>query len=242
MINYKKSLFVIPFFFTFANAVLGLLSVCKALDSEFIAAAYCILLAAFLDGLDGRLARAFGSTSILGMELDSLSDAISFCLAPVVLLYSWEVQDFGTIGFIVLAIYLCSGLFRLAKFNTISTMQTNNFMGLPTPVAAFFLTCLVLYHEWIQESLAHFLLGKNVLIGLVIFMSFLMISTISFPSFKHNKFSKGVSFYALGAIMIALLFVTKDYPIMMILPVVYIFTGFSKGCYQGAKRILISRF
>ena len=240
--KYKSSLAVVPFFFTFANAILGLLSVCKALDIEYAAAAYCILLAAFMDGLDGRLARALGSTSILGMELDSLSDAISFCVAPVVLLYSWEVQDFGVIGFLVLAIYLCAGIFRLAKFNISENAQENNFMGLPTPVAAFFLTGLVLYQDWIEMSFGYFLLQKNILFCSIIFISFLMISKIRFPSFKQCKLNKGISFYVFIIAMTLLLFVTRDYPIMMLLPICYIFTGFSKSCFINARRFLTSIF
>ncbi len=233
--NKQRSLTLIPYFFTFANAILGLLAVFKALDCEYIAAAYCILLAAFFDVLDGRVARALGTSSILGMELDSLSDAISFCVAPVVLLYSYEVQDFGTLGFIVLAIYLCSGIFRLAKFNINSANQNNFFSGLPTPVAAFFLTTLVLYHDWLQVSPAKFLLYKYVLFALLIFISFLMISKIKFPAFKQNKLRK--SFYILFACLFVSFFIFRDYPLLMFLVLLYILSGCSHGCYLGAKRL-----
>ena len=74
----KKNLFIIPFLFTFGNALCGFMSVIKTLDEEYLLAALFILLAALMDLCDGRLARWFGSTSVLGMELDSLCDAISF--------------------------------------------------------------------------------------------------------------------------------------------------------------------
>lgn len=235
----KHSLFLIPFFFTFANAILGLMSVFKTLDSEYALAAYCILLAAFMDGLDGRLARALNSCTVLGMELDSLSDAISFCVAPVVLLYSWELQDFGTLGFIVLAIYLCAGLFRLAKFNIISKDQSNFFLGLPTPIAAFFLTSIVLYRDWIsQNKLAYFLLEKYVLFVAVIFISFLMVSKIKFPTFKN----KGSRIGALPFFILGLLCFIFGYPFFLLIPILYILSGFTKGCYFGAKHFLASRF
>lgn len=237
----KNSLIVVPFFFTFANAVLGMLAVVKALDSQFIVAAYCILLAAFMDSLDGRLARAFGATSVIGMELDSLCDAISFCLAPVVLLYCWEAQDFGTVGFLVLAIYLCAGLFRLAKFNiTCTTKQSNCFLGLPTPIAAFFVTSLVLYGEWLEAKLPEALMHKNVIFTLIIFISFLMVSRIPFPSFKKRKF-KEVSFILLILAIFGTLCFVKGYPIMLIVPIGYILLGFTGNFYKFAKNQLSSR-
>src|SRR5262245_15894422 len=102
----KKNLFLIPFLFTFGNALCGFLSVIKTLDQEYTLAALFIVLAALMDLCDGRLARMFGSTSVLGMELDSLCDAISFCFAPAILLYSWSLYQLGIGGLIVLGIYL----------------------------------------------------------------------------------------------------------------------------------------
>src|SRR5262245_44761503 len=94
----KKKLFIIPFLFTFGNALCGFMSVIKTLDEEFMLAAFFILLAALMDLCDGRLARWFGSTSVLGMELDSLCDAISFCFAPAILLYSWSLYHLDYAG------------------------------------------------------------------------------------------------------------------------------------------------
>lgn len=239
--RYKKNtLIAIPFFFTFANAILGLLSVVKALDAEFITAAYCILLAIFMDTLDGRLARAFGSTSVLGMELDSLCDAISFCLAPVVLLYSWEMQDFGTLGFVVLAIYLCAGLFRLAKFNINSGSTGNWFLGLPTPVAAFLLSAFVITQEWIEGSFINFIFKKNILFGLLLLISFLMISKVKFPAFKQHK---GLVFYIQFLIFIlTILFCYFKSPYMLLTPLLYILFGFSCCFYSNTKHFLASKF
>lgn len=233
-LKYKKSLFLIPFFFTFANAALGLLAVFKTLNSEFITAAYCILLAAFCDCLDGRLARKLNTTTSLGMELDSLCDAISFCLAPVVLLYSWEVQDFGTIGLIGLMIYLCAGLLRLARFNLISDSSDKFIVGLPTTVAAFFITCLVLCENSIPEKLADILLQKSVLISVVFFIAFLMISKIHFPSFKQSNL------IVIPLVTFTLIGVLGGYSFVLLIPSTYIFLGFTKGCYSSAKHLASS--
>jgi len=233
-LRYKNSLYLIPFFFTFANAMLGLLAVFKTLNSEFIAAAYCILLATFCDCLDGRLARKFNTTTMLGMELDSLCDAISFCVAPAVLLYSWEVQEFGNLGLIGLMIYLCAGLLRLARFNLISNSSDKFIVGLPTTVAAFFITCLVLSENSIPDKLANILLQKSVLLTVVFFIAFLMISKIHFPSFKQSNL------IMLPIVMFTLIGILGGYAFLLLIPSLYIFAGFSKGCYFGAKKLASS--
>lgn len=233
--KYKKNTkIVIPFFFTFANAILGLLAIIKALDYEFVAASYCILLATFMDSLDGRVARVLGSSSLLGMELDSLSDAISFCLAPAVLIYSWEIQEFGSFSFTIIALYLCAGLFRLAKFNIISNHGNNNwFLGLPTPVPAFLLASLVLHQHWVQMSLMNFILRKNIFFGLILLISFLMISKIKFPSFKQHK---GTIFYIQFILFITMIYlcVTSN-PYMLFIPLIYIIFGFSYFFYSKTR-------
>src|SRR3989338_3074570 len=108
---------LIPFFFTFGNVFFGFYSIIKTIEGDFIAAALCIMAAAIMDAIDGRLARFLGTAGDLGSELDSLCDAVSFCLAPSVLLYSWYLHDFGHAGLFVpaLVLYLCAGLFRLAR-------------------------------------------------------------------------------------------------------------------------------
>ena len=124
---------------------------------------YLLCLPHFMDLCDGRLARYFGSTSVLGMELDSLCDAISFCFAPAILLYSWSLYQLGIAGMVVLGLYLCSGLFRLARFNIISITQVTSFVGLPTTIAAFFFANVVMYEKWLASSCLHGFCGLNVL-------------------------------------------------------------------------------
>lgn len=243
--NSKKTLHVIPFFFTFANALLGLLSVVKAIDDQFIVAVYCILLAAFMDTLDGRLARAFDSTSGLGTELDSLCDAISFCIAPVILLYSWGVQDFGIIGLAVLGLYLCAGLFRLARFNVIqqdgSQPSSSFFLGLPTPMAAFFLLSFVLYRDWFEYCSVYFLFERGFFSLIILFVALLMVSTIPFPSFKKYKGLKRSSstlWFIVGALLLILCLVFH-YPIMFIVPFLYIMSVLLFQTYLRIRNFLI---
>jgi len=215
----KRKLFVIPYFFTFANAFFGFLAVTKTLDYQFSAAAYCIMIAACMDFLDGRLARAFHSSSYLGMELDSLSDAISFCFAPAVLLYSWYFGGEGLLGIVVLTLYLCAGLLRLATFNSLSTQKHANtfFVGLPTTLAALIIAQIVVHDWWIVASPLHFLLHPVGMPIFVVGLAVLMISPIKFQSFKRFKVPVKIFFpMAVVTGLIFIFFLNRDIPILFI--------------------------
>ena len=244
----KKTLKLIPYFFTFANVFFGFLSIVYALEENFIAAAYCIFFAALMDGFDGRLARLFKTESFFGMELDSLCDAISFCLAPAVLLYSSYLYDGGFVGVFVLGFYLCAGLFRLAKFNLTSKNQTISFLGLPTTVAAFFLAALVLYHDGVALSPLKFLVGPKSLRALIVFVAALMISSIPFPSFKHKQHlridrrSLAFFFVKLGlGLILAVVTLAQKIPLLFMALLVYIIAGAFMGALLWTTSWIHSR-
>jgi Phosphatidylserine synthase len=200
----KQNLFVVPFLFTFANAVFGLLSVINTLESDFVAAAYCIILAAVMDFFDGKLARAFKTTSCLGMELDSLCDAISFCFAPAILLHSWYFSNFGTYGTILICLYLCFGLLRLARFNTISLNKEQSisyFIGLPTTLAAFLISALVIRFEIISTKIFKFLLNPVYMFVFIAFVAILMISHVKFLSLKKVNYKLLTFAVSIGTIL-----------------------------------------
>lgn len=173
-----------PFFFTFANAIFGFLSIINTVEGNFTGAALCILFAAVMDASDGRLARYLQTAGPLGEELDSLCDAVSFCLAPTVLLYSWYYDNFGHVGLfmISLSLYLCSGLFRLARFNLSPQENRYVFSGLPTTIAAFFCSSVILYYPQVPENI--FFMNQQGIMFSVVLVAFLMVSSISFPAFK----------------------------------------------------------
>ncbi|MCL4361176.1 CDP-diacylglycerol--serine O-phosphatidyltransferase [Candidatus Dependentiae bacterium] len=172
--NCKNYLCLLPHIFTYLNALFGLMCILKTLDQDYFSASCYIFLAAFMDFLDGRIARALGSCSDFGMELDSLCDAISFCLAPAVLLYSCMV-DVGRVGVVALAAYLCAGLFRLARFNSVLDKDIKKFTGLPTTLAALLIAILVMSGFQICNLYLYFFIAV---------IAILMISTIALPSFK----------------------------------------------------------
>ena len=227
----------LPTLITFTSACLGLLSIISSIEGDTMWAAYFILLAAVMDFCDGRLARALGVESELGMELDSLSDAISFVLAPAILLYSWTVSDFGMLGLAILITYLCTGLFRLAKFNTTSAHQSQSFIGLPTPVAAFIVTSFIVYQEWLEASRVKFLLHKLWLIILIVFISYLMVSTIKFPAFKSGHRSRFSLFNVyLGLLPLGLVGLFYGYPIFLFMQAWYLAYGIIKTIYAHLRR------
>lgn len=233
----KNTLRALPFFFTFANAALGLLSILQALEASYVTAAYCILLAAFMDSCDGRIARALGLTSTIGMELDSLCDAISFCLAPAVLLYSFSLHEFGMLGLAAVTLYLCAGLFRLARFNTMSDCYQGFFLGLPTPIAAFVLICLVLYNDWLSESVIRIVLNKYLLVAIIISLAVLMVSSILFPSFKTApRDRKALYLKSIPLALIAGIAVCKGYPILGTLLLLYLASSLGSAFIRAYRR------
>lgn len=187
---YRRSLKALPFFFTFANALCGFLSVLESINENFLTAALLIGIAALMDLCDGRLARALGSSSCLGAELDALCDAISFCFAPVILLCNFFDYAVLSLPTLVLGFYLCTGLYRLAKFNVLGSSGTADpayFSGLSTPVSAFFLASIIFYAPWFSASKASFLVQPLYNTVLVALLALLMMSTIPFPTFKKMK-------------------------------------------------------
>lgn len=238
---------IVPFIFTFANAGFGFLSIIKTIEGDFIWAALFIVLAAVMDGIDGRLARYFGTAGVLGSELDSLCDAISFCLAPAVLLYSWYLHDFGHVGLFVpvLIIYVCAGILRLAKFNMTVAQQQLFFLGLPTTIAAFFFAQLVLYQELVAETALNKILNEKVIVGLVASIALLMISSIQFPSFKKpnlsvRTFATYVKLVGITGLVVWCLY--AGYPFFLLLVTLYIVGSlFMHGWFRVKKRFSVSR-
>ncbi len=164
----------------------GFLAIIKALEGAYMHAAVCIVLAGLMDLIDGRLARALGSSSHLGMELDSLCDAISFCFAPTIVLYSWKFHAMGFLGLGALVIYLFAGLFRLAKFNVTEASDYQFFIGLPTPLAALSTVCLIINEQALFGS-AEYSIHLYGLIAVVMMLALLMIAPLKFPSGKKSR-------------------------------------------------------
>ncbi|MCF6095186.1 CDP-diacylglycerol--serine O-phosphatidyltransferase [Microaerobacter geothermalis] len=172
----------IPNIFTLGNLFLGMVSIILVFEGEPQYAAIAVIVGMLLDGLDGRLARILKVQSEFGKQLDSLSDVISFGVAPAVIMYVVALKDMGPMGWIFAGIFPICGALRLAKFN-ISSGNAGYFVGLPITAAGGVLATMALYSKVFTPFwLAIGMLG----------LSYLMISRIKYPNFKKVGIPKAV--------------------------------------------------
>ena len=141
----------------------------------------------------------------------------------------------------ILGFYLCAGLFRLAKFNLTSSKQTTSFLGLPTTAAAFFIATLVLYHDWVVESPLKFLFGKKSILALILFIAILMVSSISFPSFKRLNAVPHLFVKLAIGITLAVFALIRGVPLLFMALLIYIVASFATGCYLYAYNLWSSK-
>lgn len=207
----RRGIFILPSLLTTANIFCGFFAITILMTGERDAmdlAAKAIGIAILLDGLDGRLARMTGTTSQFGLQLDSLADAISFGLAPAVMLLNWPrllhcPQDYWTWGWIACFLYMVCGVMRLARFN-VQTPGIKHFLGLPIPAAAGVVAALVHFSAkypdlriFSPEVFIYWLFPMATLLGIF------MISTMRFASMKSLSFNKDKPYFTI--VLIALL-------------------------------------
>ncbi len=172
---------VIPNLFTSMNMFCGFLSVINASEGKFVYSAWLILIAAVFDALDGAMARLTNSSSELGVELDSLSDVISFGAAPSFLIYQTYLHNFNSIGVVIASCLMIAGGFRLARFNIqLVGFDKTHFKGLPIPSSAGTIAAFVITFFRPGIGFNHSL--TVFIIPLVLSLSFLMVSTIKYDT------------------------------------------------------------
>lgn len=198
----RRGVHLIPNILTTGNLFSGLASVLFVFHGRFEAAAIAILIAMVFDVLDGTSARLTDSTSEFGVEYDSLSDLISFGLAPGILIYVWALKSPGMFGAAIMFAYVACGALRLARFNVIgSSGDSRYFMGLPIPAAAGFISTFYIFDKHIGHLSEAVL--PYVVIALSLLMSFLMVSTVKYRSMKQLKFQGQHHFmYLVWAVLI----------------------------------------
>lgn len=185
----------IPNLFTISNLVLGIISIILVFNGELDYAAIMVIIAMLMDGLDGRVARALNVQSEFGKELDSLSDVISFGVAPAFIMYVTAFTHLNpALAWTVTAIFPICGALRLARFNVISGTP-GYFIGLPIPAAGGVLCTLALFHKD---------LATPVLVISSLLLSYLMVSRVKYPNFKKVGIPKKAFWIAPVVILIAL--------------------------------------
>ncbi|MDO8264389.1 MAG: CDP-diacylglycerol--serine O-phosphatidyltransferase [Gallionella sp.] len=205
----KRGIYLLPNLFTTGALFAGFYAIVQAMNTRFEYAAVAIFIAMVLDGLDGRVARLTHTQSEFGAEYDSLSDMVSFGVAPSLVIYEWAFRGIGKWGWFAAFIYCAATALRLARFNTnIDVVDKRYFQGLPSPAAA----ALVAGFVWVM--LDHGFKGEEVswyAAALTVFAGFSMVSNLPFYSFKDINMRKSVPFVVI--FLIALFFILiSSYP------------------------------
>ena len=149
IVSNKKSRVILPNMFTLVGVCIGLSSIKFAFDEKFTLSIIAIIVAAIIDGLDGRIARLIQGTSKVGKELDSLTDVISFGVAPAFIMYFWKLNELGRVGWLICLIYVVCVALRLARFNVNSgqepSWRDNFFEGVPSPAGGVLVLMPLIY-------------------------------------------------------------------------------------------------
>lgn len=167
---------VIPSIFTLSNLFFGFMALVWTLDKEFAWAAGMILLSVLMDSMDGKVARKLSVSSDFGKELDSLSDLVSFGVAPAILTYSAFLQRYlGHWGLLIAAVFALCGAIRLARFNVLNI--STHFVGVPITFAGGFMALLILFTQAVHKLV----LPWAVYPVCMIILAFLMVSNFKVP-------------------------------------------------------------
>lgn len=180
-----KSVYLLPNLLTTTSLFIGFLGLTWAIKGDFASCALCILASCVFDGLDGKVARLTGTTSEFGVQLDSLADLVAFGVVPATMAYLWMLDGFGRLGLMAAFLFMACGALRLARFNVQAAVSSKkHFVGLPIPAAACTLATLVLFTEYVPQAYIESIVPTSTLV-LVYVLSFFMVSTIRFYSFKE---------------------------------------------------------
>ena len=241
-------MFVLPNLFTVSSIFCGVYSITlsagEPTGDNFYRAAVAIFFGSFFDAFDGRVARLTRTQSDFGVELDSLADVISFGVAPAILVYKWALAGMGTAGIVISSIYAACGAIRLARFNVIAHSDTGSsryFVGLPIPLAAGMLVALVIaLHSLGSPADA---IGPWPIAALVLALSFLMVSTIRYRTFKDAGLNARTLLIFLLVVAVGTGVAIRGRPSLVLLVYFsfYILLGLGEELFYGRRRRAIAR-
>ena len=222
----RRGIYLLPNLFTTAALFSGFYAIVQSMNNKFEYAAVAIFIAMVLDGLDGRVARMTHTQSEFGAEYDSLSDMVSFGVAPSLLIYEWAFRDLGKWGWFAAFIYCVCAALRLARFNAnIDVVDKRYFQGLPSPAAA----ALVAGFVWVLGDIGY--TGNDIrwyAAALTVFAGLSMVSSLRFYSFKDFNLRRSVPFIVI--FLLAMFFVVVfSYPagVLFILFLTYALSGYA---------------
>nr|WP_240009705.1 CDP-diacylglycerol--serine O-phosphatidyltransferase [Marinomonas algicola] len=219
----RKGVYLLPNLFTTAALFSGFYSIIAAMNGDFIQAASAIFIAGILDTLDGRVARLTHTESAFGAEYDSLSDMVSFGIAPALVAFSWCLAPLGKVGWIAAFIYAVGAALRLARFNTMLGVEEKRyFTGLPSPAAALIVAGVI----WAANEVG--IAGADlasIMALLVPVTGLLMVSNVKYRSFKDLDLKGRVPFVVLLSAVLVLVLVALEPAIVLM--AVFVFYGLS---------------
>jgi CDP-diacylglycerol--serine O-phosphatidyltransferase len=223
-----RSIFILPSLFTVGNIFCGYYAIIATMRGSFDRAAAAIGVAIILDSLDGKIARLTNSTSLFGLQLDSLADVISFGIAPSILAFFWGLQNVNhRLGWTAAFTFTICGAMRLARFN-VQAGSLKHFVGMPIPAAGGAIAAIVyFYGEPISNSIY-----ASVFVTAICLLAFLMISTIKYNSLKNLTLGRRSHLTILViALLVALIYSYPDWTLLC-LALGYVISGPAARLYH----------
>lgn len=218
-----KGVYLLPNLFTTAALFAGFYAIISGMKGNFEAAGLAIIVAQLMDGFDGRVARMTNTTSAFGVQYDSLSDMVSFGLAPSLVIFSWGLEPLGKFGWAAAFLFAACAALRLARFNTqVETVDKRYFVGLASPPAAAILATTVwLWHDVVPPYEVSILVAiATIMVGL------LMVSNLRYTSFKGLNLRGRVPFVVmLAALLIFIVIIIKPPLILLLMACLYCLSG-----------------
>ncbi|NPU91972.1 MAG: CDP-diacylglycerol--serine O-phosphatidyltransferase [Gammaproteobacteria bacterium] len=200
----RRGIYLLPNLFTTGALFSGFYAIVAAMNGLFETAAIAIFISMIFDGLDGRVARMTNTQSEFGAQYDSLSDCISFGIAPALVAYAWSLSTLGKVGWMVAFVYAACAALRLARFNVqIDSADKRYFTGLPSPSAAAVVAGMV----WLGTSLQIEGSGAVVSVAAAVITAFaavMMVSNVRYNSFKELDFKGRVPFFVILVVVLAI--------------------------------------
>ena len=203
IVSDKKTRVILPNMFTLIGVCIGLSSIKFAFDEKFTLSIIAIIVAAIIDGLDGRIARLIQGTSKVGKELDSLTDVISFGVAPAFIMYFWKLNELGRIGWLICLIYVVCVALRLARFNVNSgkepSWRDNFFEGVPSPAGGVIVLMPLVYS---LSEIQIFSINYDYFVPILfVLVSILLISKVPTYALKKISVPRNMTIFLLLAVV-----------------------------------------
>jgi CDP-diacylglycerol--serine O-phosphatidyltransferase len=231
----RRGIYILPNLFTTAALFAGFYAIVQAMNGRFEQSAVAIFVAMVFDGLDGRIARMTRTQSAFGAEYDSLSDMVSFGVAPALVIYEWALKGLGKFGWVAAFIYCAGAALRLARFNTnLGVVDKRYFQGMPSPAAA----ALVAGFVWVMLDLGFN--GEDLrwpAWALTLFAGLTMVSNVRYWSGKDINLRRSVPFVVVAAFALGIALVSS-YPqgVLFALFLAYALSGYVTAAWAWLQR------